>query len=80
MLMNKGIALQDAIPIAFSSPEALLAQLQDGAQLLDILPQKGMFYQYLRFFSGLCPLPQAIEMAEGLCELSLIHISEPTRP
>ena len=39
MLMNKGIALQDAIPIAFSSPETLLAHLQDGAQLLDILPQ-----------------------------------------
>lgn len=69
MLMNKGIALQDAIPIAFSSPETLLAHLQDGAQLLDILPQKGMFYQYLRFFSGLCPLPQAIEMADNLCEI-----------
>ena len=35
MLMNKGITLQDAIPLAFARPQPLLEHLRMGGQLLE---------------------------------------------
>lgn len=69
MLMNKGITLQDAIPLAFARPQPLLEHLRMGGQLLEIIPQQGMFYRYLRFFCELCTLPQAIIIAGSLCDI-----------
>ena len=75
MLMNKGITLQDAIPLAFARPQPLLEHLRMGGQLLEIIPQQG-FYDYRNKYQGttreVCPAELDPEVTAELGRLALL--------